>query len=114
MSWMSDPNKSVGLHIRLPQWVKGLVEAAAEEEGMSMSQYCAHVLAMLARDTIGVPLPPIAAAPLPTVSDVLRTYVEGSKMIGPCGEHWPCEYSEESSKFIGDAEFCGECNIRVH
>lgn len=111
---MADPNKTVGLHIHMPSWVKELVVAAAEEEGMSMSQYCAHVLAVRARDTIGIPIPPAAVAPLPTVSDVLRTYVEGSKMIGPCGDAWPCEYREEGSKFIGDAEFCGECNIRVH
>lgn len=111
---MTDPNKSVGLHIHMPQWVKELVASAAEEEGLSMSQYCAHVLAMRARDTIGVPNPPPAAAPIPSVSDVLRSYVDGGKLIGPCGEPWPCQYSEDSSKFIGDVEFCGECNVRVH
>ena len=111
---MTDPNASVSLHVHMPVWVKELVAATAEEEGMSMSQFCAHVLAVAARDTIGIPEPPPAVAPLPTVSDVLRTYIEGSKMIGPCGNAWPCEYSEEASKFIGDAEFCGSCNVRVH
>ena len=111
---MSDPNKQVSIHMSMPAWVKELIAEAAEAEGMSMSQYCAHILALRARDTIGIPNPPPAVAPIPTVSDVLRTYVDGSKMIGPCGEPWPCEYREESSKFIGDAEFCGTCNVRVH
>jgi len=111
---VTDPNENVSLHLRMPAWVKELVAEAAAAEGMAMAQYCAHVLAGCARDTIGIPEPPPAVAALPTVSDVLRTYIEGSKMIGPCGNAWPCEYSEEASKFIGDAEFCGSCNVRVH
>jgi hypothetical protein len=114
MILMTSDGETVALHLKIPAWVKALIAEAAEEEGMSMSQYCAHVLSMRARDTIGIPNPPPAAAPIPSISDVLRSYVDGSKLIGPCGKPWPCEYSEDSSKFIGDVEFCGECNIRVH
>lgn len=112
---MNDKNKLVSLHISLPIWVKELVSAAAAAENTSVSQYCAHALSTLARDTIGVPRTPPAVAPVPTVSDVLRNYVEGnSKLIGPCGDAWPCGYSADQSNWIGDCEFCAECNVRVH
>lgn len=112
---MSDKNSLVSVHISLPVWVKEFVAEAAEKEGLSMSQFCSHVLAAGARDTIGIPKPPSPVAPIPTVSDVLRTYIDGgSKLIGPCGNAWPCEYSENTSQFIGSAEFCGACNVRVH
>lgn len=112
---MVDPNKLVDLHISLPFWVKKLIAEAAESEGMSMSQYCALVLSVCARDTIGLPKPPDPVAPPPTVADVLRSYVDGSnKLIGPCGDSWPCGYDADESKWIGDCEFCASCNVRIH
>lgn len=112
---MDDPNASVSIHLHIPAWVKALIVEASEKESMSMSEYCAHVLSTLARDTIGIPKAPSPAAPIPGVADVLRMYVEGAdRLIGPCGESWPCNYDAACSRWIGDAEFCGSCNIRVH
>lgn len=112
---VDDPNVSVSIHLHVPAWVKQLIVEAAAVEGMSMSEYCAHGLHVLARDTIGVPLPPSPATPIPGVADVLRAYVEGTdRLIGPCGKTWPCSYAADESKWIGDAEFCGSCNVRVH
>jgi hypothetical protein len=112
---MGDKKDVAHLHISLPLWVKELVFAAAEKEETSVSQYCAHVLSTLARDTIGIPNPPPAAAPIPSVSDVLRAYVAGEdKLIGPCGEPWPCEYDQDQSNYIGECEFCNHCGVRVH
>ena len=112
---VDDPNASVSIHLTIPLWVKKLIIEAAAVEGVSMSEYCAHGLHTIARDTIGVPLPPSPATPIPGVADVLRAYVEGeSRLIGPCGKVWPCGYEADCSNWIGDAEFCGECNVRVH
>lgn len=110
----TDPNDTVQLCLKIPRWVKELVREAAEAESLSLSVYASHALVGAARDTIEVPSPPPAAAPIPTVSDVLREYVSGdSRLIGPCGERWPCSYDPQASKYIGDAEFCSHCDVRV-
>lgn len=109
----ADPNVT-RMHIHVEPWVKSFVMAAAEEEGLTLGEYCSLVLLAGASGSLNIPQPPPAAAPIPSVSDVLRSYVEGSSLIGPCGEPSPCQYGERDSKFIGDVEFCGSCNIRVH
>ena len=111
---MVDPNKTADLHVWMPQWVKDLVAAAADAEGVSMSQYCAVQLSRCARDTIGLPKPPDPVAPPPTVADVLKSYVAGeTKLIGSCGEAWPCGYSPDKAHWIGDFEFCHLFHVRI-
>lgn len=111
---MSNSDETVRVSLILPLWVKELLNAAAESEGVAVSTLASHILVEGARDTIDIPKPPPAAAPIPTVTDVLRSYVEGSsRLIGPCGEAWPCEYDENLSQYIGDCEFCHHCNVRV-
>lgn len=102
------------IRILVPVWVKDLVRQAAAREGVPVATLAASMLVEGARDTIGLPKPPDPVAPIPSVSDVLRAYVAGEeRMIGPCGNSWPCEYDESESKYIGDCEFCGHCDIRV-
>lgn len=110
-----DPNDYVRVSVLMPRWVKDELRKAADEVGLPVSTYSSYALVRAARDTIGVPEPPPASAPVPTVSDVLRAYVEGNddRLIGPCGERWPCGYDPDSSKYIGKIEFCDVCNVRV-
>ncbi len=110
---MDQKNKLTKLHISVPIWLKDLLVESAEKEGMSTSQYCARKLESCARDTIEViRKPPVA--PIPTVSDVLRAYVEGEgRLIGPCGEPFPCDYDPEQVKVLGEFEFCHACDICV-
>ena len=111
---MAADTSLVRLGLSVPVWVKERIVEAAAVEGVSVSHFCAAVLCEAAGDTIGFPAPPPAVAPVPSLSDVLRSYVEGSaRLIGPCGDVWPCEYSPEDSRWIGDCEFCGHCSIRV-
>lgn len=114
MSTPPDQNEDVRVSVLMPLWVKEALREAAEVEGLPLSTYASHALIAAARDTIGVPKPPPAAAPIPSVSDVLREYINGdSRLIGPCGERWPCPYDPQASKYIGDAEFCAHCDVRV-
>jgi hypothetical protein len=110
---LDQKNKLTKLHISVPFWLKELLVDAAEKEGMSTSQYCSFKLESSARDTIGViRKPPVSS--IPTVSDVLRSYVEGtSKLIGPCGQPFPCDYDPDQVKVLGDYEFCHACDICV-
>lgn len=102
------------INMYVEPWVKQYMIDASEKAGMTLGTYCSMIMLAGARDTLDIPQPPAAAAPVPTISDVLRCYVEGSSLIGPCGERWPCKYEQSDSNFLGDIEFCGSCNIRVH
>jgi hypothetical protein len=110
---MDQKNKLTKLHISVPFWLKDMLVDAAQKEDMSTSQYCGRKLEESARDTIGViRKPPVTS--IPTVTDVLRNYVDGtSKLIGPCGESWPCDYDPEQVRILGEYEFCHACDICV-
>jgi len=105
---------NVRMTLNIPNDVRELSISAAEFLGVPLSQFIAAALREYARDTIGLPKPPPAAAPVPSVSDVLRSYVEGGdRMIGPCGEKWPCLYDGSVPERVGDWEFCRHCGIRT-
>lgn len=111
---LEQKNKLTKLHVSLPIWLKDLIKEASSKEGMSMSEYVCYALMQCARDTIEVPRAPDPVAPIPTVTDVLRNYVEGKdKLIGPCGNPYPCAYEDAEPLMIGSAEFCAECNVRT-
>lgn len=112
---LMDENVLTKLHISVPAWLKSSLQEAAAEEGMSVSQYCCFALEGAARDTIGLPKRPDPAAPIPTVTDVLRGYVsgEGDRLIGPCGDSWPCEYNPDLEFRLGDYRLCHFCDVCV-
>lgn len=108
-------NRDVRVSILLPAWLREQLDKAAEKEGMARSTWISLMLRKHCLDTLEIPQPPPAVNPIPSTSDVLRSYVDGSfKLIGPCGERWPCEYENSESDFIVDYEFCGHCGVRVN
>ena len=111
---MVDKNKIVRVHISLPFGVKELCKQAADKLGISTSELIALAAREYARDTIGLPCEPPKAS-IPTVSDVLRSYVDGTAdpLIGPCGERYPCDYDPDDTEIVGHMEFCGACGVRV-
>jgi hypothetical protein len=109
-----DKNRTVNLHLHIPIWVKELLFEAAEREGTPLSTLAACLLKEAAKGRMGLPPAPEPVCPIPSLPDVLRAYVEGSdRLIGPCGNSWPCEYRQECSDWIGDLEFCYHCGVRV-
>lgn len=104
----------IRMSISLPNEVREMAIDAAEILGIPLYQFMAAAIREHARDTIGLPKPPPAHAPIPTVAEVLRSYVDGeSRLIGPCGERWPCKYDEQAPEIVGDWEFCRSCGIRT-
>jgi len=112
---LMDENALTKLHISVPLWLKASLKEAADVEGLSVSQYCCFVLEGAARDTIGLPKRPDPVAPIPSVSDVLRGYVsgEGDRLIGPCGDAWPCEYDPALEFRLGEYRLCHFCDVCV-
>lgn len=109
-----EPGTLVRMHIFVPAELREECISAAAELQLPLQQFCVAALREFARNTIGLPSPPPAAAPIPTTADVLRAYVSGEdKLIGPCGARWPCEYSSTEPEILGDWEFCGSCGIRT-
>ena len=107
-------SETVRMTISIPNEVRELSIQAAKELDIPLAQFISAALREFARDTIGLPKPPPAAAAVPTVSDVLRAYVAGeSRLIGPCGKAWPCEYESSTPEKLNDWEFCGSCGIRT-
>tara|TARA_Y100000401_G_scaffold115691_1_gene119870 strand:+ start:2354 stop:2701 length:348 start_codon:yes stop_codon:yes gene_type:complete len=112
---LDSKNKIVRVHISIPLFVKELCKEAGEKLGISTSEVIALAAREYARDTIE--LPRVApAVPVPTLSDVLRSYVEGTgdRLIGPCGEAWSqCQYEDSDPEIVGSMEFCGKCGVRT-
>ena len=112
---MVDKNKIVRVHISLPFGVKELCKQAADKLGISTSELIALAAREYARDTIELPrVAPVA--PVPTIADVLRDYVDGvgARLIGPCGEAWSqCAYDQETPECVGSMEFCASCGVRT-
>jgi len=108
-------NRDVRVSILLPAWLRDKLDEAAHKADMPRSTWICLMLRNHYFDTLEIPAPPPAAAPIPSTSDVLKSYVDGSfRLMGPCGERWPCEYETSESDFIVDYEFCGHCGIRVN
>ena len=112
---MSSKNKKIRVHISIPLHVKEVCAKAGSKLGISTSEVIALAAREYARDTIE--LPRVApAVPVPTLSDVLRSYVEGTgdRLIGPCGEAWSqCQYEDSDPEIVGSMEFCGKCGVRT-
>ena len=104
----------VNLQLTIAPWLRDSLREVADREGVSISQLVSAVMYQaLAADELGMPVPP-PVTQVPTVGDVLKAYVDGeSKLIGPCGEPWPCEYDADQVDRLGDAEFCHHCHIRT-
>jgi len=111
---MSSKNKKVRVHISIPLHVKEVCAQAGSKLGISVSEVIALAAREFARDTIGFPSKP-STTTIPTVSDVLKSYVDGTgdRLIGPCGEPYPCAYDPDASETVGNMEFCNSCGIRV-
>tara|TARA_R100001163_G_C5028208_1_gene169192 strand:+ start:63 stop:401 length:339 start_codon:yes stop_codon:yes gene_type:complete len=111
---VSSKNKKVRVHISIPLHVKEVCAKAGSKLGISTSELIALAAREYARDAIDLPSEPPKAS-IPTVSDVLRSYVDGSSdpLIGPCGERYPCDYDPDDTEIVGHMEFCGACGVRV-
>jgi hypothetical protein len=111
---VANPNQLNLVQIRLPGWLKNEVAKHCRKKGVSVNAWMTEVIRSALRADKGVPDPPPAVAPLPTLADELLAYTEGRTLISPCGKTAPCEGIEKGDFFVhGDMSFCRVCQIRV-
>lgn len=107
----SRPGAPAILHIQLPADLKNAVVDAARDSGLSVTGWVANILRLAVRDSQGLPPPPPAAGPIPDPAATLRAYVTGERLLGPCGQPWPCD-ANSATETVGGFEWC-RCGIRV-
>lgn len=102
------------VQLRMRGLLKNRLVSAAAERGLSLNQFGALCIKAVLDEEADIAPPPPAHAPLPTVQEVLRSYLEGSedKLLAPCGKAWPCE-ADGNLEDVGGVDFCGSCGIRV-
>ena len=87
---------------------KNLLIDAARSQGMTLSDFLAWVAWDYCQTQKGhTPAP--APHPKPTPSDYLRMYLDGEKVLMPCGKE-ECDMQIVS---FGSAEYCNTCSFRV-
>lgn len=99
------------LHVQLPPSLKNAVVEAAAREGVSVTSWVTGALRWAVRDGLGLPPPPPASHPMPTPADVVSAWATGTRLLGPCGQSWPCAAAEGVEE-AGGASWC-RCGIRV-
>jgi hypothetical protein len=99
----------VQLHVVVPAWLKEEVVGALN--GVSLNQWVLNALWNELRFG-GCPRPVPSCAP--SVVDVVGAYVSGERLLGPCGERWPCGVDGVGGRvFVGSRVFCGVCGVGV-
>lgn len=87
---------------------KNLLIDGARSMGMSLSDFMAWVAWEYCQTQKGLPPAP-APHPKPTPSDYLRLYLEGERVLMPCGK----EECDMQIVTFGSADFCNTCSFRV-
>jgi hypothetical protein len=109
-----DPERDSAILIRVKGGFKNRVIGAAEEADLSINALVALAVNAYLNGEVGIAEAPRGVRPIPTVTEVLRDYINPSteKLLGPCGNAWPCE-ADSNLYDVGGVQFCGHCDIRV-
>lgn len=87
---------------------KNLLIQAAESQGMTLSGYMEYIIWEYCQSTKGL-IPAPAPHPKPSPADYLRSYLDGERVLMPCGKE------ECNMKIVtfDNAEFCNTCSFRL-
>lgn len=108
-----NPDAEAVLYIRVPGHLKNTIASAADAAGLSITAWCANALRLALLDERGIPRPPRAHAPLPTVETVIAAYARGESVLTPCGRAGSCPGVEGDREVLHGVEWCGSCGIRL-
>lgn len=108
-----DADATAVVYVRVPGSVKNRIVALAGSQGVSVNAWAANVLLRALELGEGLPEAPRGVAPVPDGGAVLRAYVEGERVLLPCGERGSCEGLGVGRLVVGGVEFCSVCRIRV-
>lgn len=109
----ADPLAWNYIQVRIPGRLKNEIISLAAEQNCSVNIWITQILESAVRAKKGIPEPPPARAPLPTVRDELRAYLKGEKLLTPCGREGSCTGTETPPMLVDGLGFCSECSIRV-
>ena len=102
------------IHLRVPGWLKNEMLERANAEGISLRSWVMMACKAVVDNEVGVPPPPPASAPIPTVQEVVDDYLSGKPgTLAPCGSMWPCSLDSEGTTKLTNVEYCNSCGIRV-
>jgi hypothetical protein len=108
-----NPDAEAVLYVRVPGHLKEAIASAADAAGLSLNAWCANILRLGLLEGRGIPLPPRAHAPLPTVDEVVAAYVRGEQVVTPCGRVGICSGTTESPEVLHGVGWCRGCGIRL-
>lgn len=110
----SDPEATALIQVRIPGWMKNQILDLVESGGISLNAWLVAAIRSHLCAGQGIPLPPQARAPLPSPEDHIRAWVEGEKVLTPCGKRGTCPGLDPENQWSSDGlTFCRECGIRV-
>ena len=101
------------LQVRLDGKIKNEVAAHCRKLGCSMNAWLVEVIRSALREQRGLPEPPPARAPLPTMVDQIREWMAGESVVMPCGKTGSCEGMQKPLFEHDGLGFCSVCEVRV-
>jgi hypothetical protein len=106
----TNPHQPCQIAIRIPGHLKNQIVDHCQQHQTSITQWLTHLIQeALLTDKGLIPRP--ADHPLPNVADVISGYLQGERVLGPCGRLWgECEAAGVVG--VNGVGFCG-CGVRV-
>jgi hypothetical protein len=89
--------------------LKNQIIDICEANGTSINKWVLGVLYGAVRAGRGLPIAPEPVAPPPGTIEQIRAYLDGERLIMPCGKS-RCDIQLE---LVGGLEFCSTCGVRT-
>jgi len=106
-----NPNHTYNLTIRIPGTLKQQIHNHLTQNNQTLNQWLTSLIHNALHNNWTVPPPP-AERNIPTHADQIRAYATGERLLGPCGDPWPCG-AVEGCTVSGGVSFCDVCGLRV-
>lgn len=104
----SNPDGKYNLTVVIPGWLKNKIVDHCQLLGLSIGEWVATRLMLDINEERGLPEPPQALKGIPNVTDVIREWATGERIIQPCGKTDCNPEWQELQKM----KFCTKCGIR--
>ena len=104
----SNPDGKYNLTVVIPGWLKNKIVDHCQLLGLSIGEWVATRLMLDINEEKGLPEPPQALKGIPDVTDVIREWATGERIIQPCGKTDCKPEWQELQKM----KLCTKCGIR--
>lgn len=101
------------VYVRVPGWLKNDIVQLCKELDVSVNSWSANILYQALLERKNLPTAPEPAGPIPTIQDILRSYLTKEPVLEPCGREAPCERWSTEPTVVSGVAYCGHCGIRV-